>query len=128
MSVQGIGIDVVDVKRFRRLVEKRGHSFLRKIFTENEIEYAKSKKFFAAHMAGKFSAKESVKKALPEGARVGLNWADIEILNQPDGKPYVRLHGRAEKIMREFALTRVFVSVSHTDDIATSNAMVVKDG
>jgi holo-[acyl-carrier protein] synthase len=127
MSVEGIGTDVVDINRFRLVVEERGDGFLRRIFTDEEIKYAENKKFFHAHMAGKFAAKEAVKKALPDGARIGLNWTEIEILNHPDGKPYVRLYGRARQIMEDFNLTRVLVSVSHTDDVATSNAMAVKN-
>ena len=127
MSIEGIGTDIVDIKRFRQVVEKRGENFLRKIFTDKELEYAENKKFFHAHMAGKFAAKEAVKKALPDGARIGLNWTDIEILNHSDGKPYVQLHGQASAIMKDFNLTRVLVSVSHTDDIATANSMAVKD-
>jgi len=127
VRVFGLGTDIVDIKRFRKVVEKRGKDFLRKIFTEKELEHASSKKFFYEHMAGKFAAKEAVKKALPDGARIGLNWSDIEVLNHPDGKPYVELHGRAGQIMREFDLTRVLVSVSHTENIATSNALAVKD-
>lgn len=127
MSVLGIGTDIVDIKRFVRTVEKRGDSFLKRIFTEKELAYAENKKFFHEHMAGKFAAKEAVKKALPDGVRIGLNWSEIEILNSSDGKPYVELHGRAKEIMKEFNLTRVLVSVSHTDEIATSNAMAVKD-
>jgi holo-[acyl-carrier protein] synthase len=127
MNVEGIGIDIVDIKRFAFAAEKRGRNFLRKIFTEKELEYAETRKFSHAHMAGKFAAKEAVKKALPDGARIGLNWPEIEILNHPDGKPYVTLYGRALDIMNEFNLTRVIVSVSHTNDIATSNAMAVRD-
>ena len=128
MSVIGIGIDTVDIKRFREAVTRRGKNFLDRIFTERELEYAESKKSSYMHMAGKFAAKEAVKKALPEGARIGLNWPDIEILNSEDGKPYAILHGHARKIMDEFGLTSVLVSISHTDDLATSNAMAVKDG
>jgi holo-[acyl-carrier protein] synthase len=127
VSIEGIGTDIVDIKRFRQVVEKRGGNFLRKIFTDKELEYAENKKFFHAHMAGKFAAKEAVKKALPDGARIGLNWTDIEILNHSDGKPYVQLYGQASAIMKDFNLTRVLVSVSHTDDIATANSMAVKD-
>lgn len=127
MSVIGIGIDIVDIKRFRLVVEKRGAGFLTKIFTLKELEHAGNKRNFHAHMAGKFAAKEAVKKALPEGSRIGLNWPDIEVLNHTDGKPYINLYGQALEIMKDFNLTRVLVSVSHTDDIATSNAMVVDD-
>lgn len=126
MNILGIGIDTVDIGRFRKAVEQRGEVFLNKIFTENELSYVSKKRFSYMHMAGKFAAKEAVKKALPEGAGIGLNWPEIEVLNSEDGKPYTVLHGHAEKIMQKFGITRVFVSISHTDDIATSNAMVVK--
>ena len=79
-------------------------------------------------MAGKFAAKEAVKKALPDGAKIGLAWADIEILNYGDGKPYVRLHGEARNIQEEEGLSDIIVSISHTKDIALSNAMAVKYG
>ena len=128
MNIVGIGIDTVDINRFRKAVDQRGKNFLSKIFTDKELQYAGSKRASYMHMAGKFAAKEAVKKALPEGARIGLNWANIEILNSEDGKPYALLHGHARDIMEEFGLSQVLVSISHTDDLATSNAMVVKNG
>jgi len=128
MSVVGIGIDTVEIERFRKIAEEKGEKFLEKIFTSGEMKYAESKKARFIHMAGKFAAKEAVKKALPNGAEIGLNWPEIEILNTEDGKPYVRLHGQAGKLVEEFKLTKVLVSISHTRGIATSNAVVIKDG
>ncbi|MFC1570353.1 holo-ACP synthase [Candidatus Omnitrophota bacterium] len=128
MSVAGIGIDVVDITRFKNAVEQRGDGFLKKIFTQEELDYASVKPGYIMHMAGKFAAKEAVKKALPDGADIGLNWPDIEILNSDDGKPYVCLHGEAKNLMEKFKLSHVFVSISHTRDVATSNAMVVTNG
>ncbi|MDD4956133.1 MAG: holo-ACP synthase [Candidatus Omnitrophica bacterium] len=127
MDVLGIGIDAVKVDRFRKAVESYGEVFLRKIFTGNELSYADLKKDHSMHMAGKFAAKEAVKKALPDGARIGLSWADIEILNQDDGKPYVMLHGEADKIVKKHGIKKVLVSISHTRDLATANAVVVGD-
>lgn len=128
MNIVGIGIDVVEIERFRKAVEKRGENFLKKIFTKKELEYAVTKKAGYIHMSGKFAAKEAVKKALPDGAEIGLNWSDIEILNAEDGKPYVLLHGHAKVLMEKFGISQVFVSVSHTGGMAASNAMAVKDG
>ncbi len=128
MSVIGIGIDTVEIERFRKIAEQRGERFLEKIFTSGEMKYAESKKARFIHMAGKFAAKEAVKKALPNGAEIGLNWPEIEILNTEEGKPYVRLHGQAGKLAEEFKLTKVLVSISHTRGIAASNAVVIKDG
>jgi len=128
MNVVGIGIDTVDVKRFEKAVKERGENFIKRIFTRREISYADTKKDCFTHMAGKFAAKEAVKKALPEGARIGLSWPDIEILNSEDGKPYTCLHGQAEDIMKKFGLLKVMVSISHTNLVAVANAVVVKNG
>jgi holo-[acyl-carrier protein] synthase len=128
MKIAGIGIDSVEIKRFERIVEDKGEEFLKRIFTPDEIEYSWTKKARMVHMAGKFAAKEAVKKALPDGAKIGLNWKDIEILNSADGKPYARLHGEARRLMEEFSLTNVLVSISHTHEVAVSNAMAVTDG
>ncbi|MFH1552562.1 MAG: holo-ACP synthase [Candidatus Omnitrophota bacterium] len=128
MNIAGIGIDALEIERFTKAVDQYGESFLKKVFTQKELEYAGTKKAFSMHMAGKFAAKEAVKKALPDGARIGLNWSDIEILNGDDGKPYAVLHGLAKGLVEKFNLSQVFVSISHTKELATSNAMVVKNG
>ncbi len=128
MNIAGIGIDTVRIKRFKKAVDEYGKLFLNKIFTDKEQEYAGTKRSFFMHMAGKFAAKEAVKKALPDGSRVGLAWPDIEILNDESGKPYTVLHGNARELMKEFNLKEVFVSISHTEDLATSNAVAVNNG
>ncbi len=128
MNVKGIGIDAVDINRFKKAVEKHGKLFVRRIFTKNEQDYAGGKKGHYMHMAGKFAAKEAVKKSLPDGAEIGLNWTEIEILNSEDGKPYVVLHGHAKKLMKKFELDGILVSISHTKDLATASALVTKNG
>jgi holo-[acyl-carrier protein] synthase len=128
MSIIGTGIDVVEVDRFEKAVKEKEDKFLHRIFTPEELEYAGGKKTRFMHMAGKFAAKEAVKKAIPDGAKIGLSWSDIEILNNSDGKPYVRLHGEAERLAKGNGSVTVLVSISHTRNVAVSNAMVVKNG
>ncbi|MBU0570939.1 MAG: holo-ACP synthase [Candidatus Omnitrophica bacterium] len=128
MNMAGIGIDSVDIERFKKAAKDHGIKFFEKIFTVRELEYAGTKKDNLTHMAGKFAAKEAVKKAIPDGAEIGLRWTDIEILNSEDGKPYAVLHGQAEKLMKKYNLTDVHVSISHTHKVAVSNAVVMKDG
>jgi holo-[acyl-carrier protein] synthase len=127
MNVIGIGIDSVDVERFTKAAKTRGVQFLKKIFTARELEYAGTKKDNFTHMAGKFAAKEAVKKAIPDGAEIGLRWPDIEILNSSDGKPYAELHGAAKKLKEKFKIADVLVSISHTHKVAVSNAVVMKN-
>lgn len=128
MNAEGIGIDIVDIKRFEKAITQHGEHFLKRVFTDKELDYIGGKKAYYMHMAGKFAAKEAVKKAIPDGAEIGLNWADIEILNSEDGKPYAALHGHAKKLMEKFELSKIIISISHTKDLAVSNALVVKNG
>ena len=128
MNIIGTGIDAVEIERFEKAVKEKEEKILQRIFTPEELKYVGGKRARFMHMAGKFAAKEAVKKALPDGARIGLSWADIEILNSEDGKPYVRLHGEAERLAMEKGPFKVLVSISHTRNTAISNAMVVKNG
>ncbi|MGB2630867.1 MAG: holo-ACP synthase [Candidatus Omnitrophota bacterium] len=128
MNIIGTGIDAVEIERFEKAVKEKEGKILQRIFTLEELKYVGGKRARFMHMAGKFAAKEAVKKALPDGARIGLSWADIEILNGEDGKPYVRLHGEAERLAKEKGPFKVLVSISHTRNTAISNAMVVKNG
>jgi holo-[acyl-carrier protein] synthase len=127
MNIAGIGIDAVNVTRFKQGAEEHGEHFLAKIFTEKERDHASTKQIYYRHMAGKFAAKEAVKKALPSGAEIGLRWTDIEILNHDDGRPYAVLHGHASRLMKRYKLEQVFVSISHTKDLATANAVVMQN-
>ena len=127
MTIAGIGIDIIEVSRVEKAIVARGKVFQDKLFTSNEQKYVQSKKLQYMHMAGRFAAKEAIKKALPDGKEIGLNWHEIEILNSEDGKPYVVLHGRAKAIMKKFKLSQVFISISHTEALATANAMVVSN-
>ena len=128
MNIVGVGIDAVEIPRISEAIEKYGDEFLYKILTVKELEYAGTKTSMAMHIAGKFAAKEAVKKALPDGAEIGLAWSDIEILNSGDGKPYAVLHGQALELKEKFNVSQVFVSISHTKELATANALVVTDG
>lgn len=98
--IYGIGTDIVEIKRVRDAVEKWGDRFLKRIFTGNEISYCYKKKDPFPHLAVRFAAKEAVIKALStsehktQSTERGLKFANlknIEVLNQPTGKPSINL-------------------------------------
>ena len=70
----GIGIDIVDLDRFQRMLDRHGKRFLAKTFSEEEIAYCQSRKNPAQHFAARFAAKEAVFKALGTGWREGMSW------------------------------------------------------
>jgi len=123
--IKGIGVDVVEIRRMKEVVEKWGDGFLNKIFTEGELAYARSKKFPLNHFAGRFAAKEAVSKALATGWSGGFRWKDVEVSNDEAGKPSVILHGAARD---QLAGGRVLVSISHSETMVVATAVIEASG
>ncbi|MDD3374934.1 MAG: holo-ACP synthase [Candidatus Omnitrophica bacterium] len=113
--ILGHGTDIVEVERISRAIKRWGDDFLKHVFTDQEIAYAKKRRYPEQHLAARFAAKEAVLKALGENAHVG--WKDIEIINQHNGKPSCIFH------IKEFN-KKIFVSLSHTKNYAVANAII----
>lgn len=115
--ITGIGVDLIEIARVKRACEKE--SFLKRCFTEQELELIKADRNKAAD---NFAVKEAVAKMLGTGFR-NFFLPDIEVLRTPEGKPYVILHGGAEKLAKEQGVSAIHVSISNTKEYA--NAFVV---
>tara|TARA_A100001011_G_C14155633_1_gene775951 strand:- start:273 stop:632 length:360 start_codon:yes stop_codon:yes gene_type:complete len=115
-----IGTDITEVNRIQNLVIQYDHRFFKKIFSNQEINYCRSKDNPFIHFSGTYSAKESVKKALlSSGVLSFISFFNIEVVRKFDGAPYVKLHGNFKDIQS------ISISISHTREYATSIAMVV---
>ncbi|MBI4352293.1 MAG: holo-ACP synthase [Candidatus Omnitrophica bacterium] len=125
MSSQAIGVDIVEIGRLSKTVRKWGKGFLKKVYTDRELSYAMSKRFPYQHLAARFAAKEAVFKALGEVEKDFVGWRNVEILNDPSGKPMVLWHGKAEEVRRKRNLKGALVSLSHTENYAVATAMLV---
>jgi holo-[acyl-carrier protein] synthase len=122
----GIGIDIVEISRMKEAVDRWGDSLLSKIFTKREIRYSSARRLSSQHFAARFAAKEAVIKAFGEPLKHPMNWTDIEVLNDAEGKPVIVFHGRALKLKRKKSVKEVIVSLSHSKDYAVANAMLLK--
>ncbi len=112
------GIDLVEIERFSRIDPKIKERFCQRVFTAKEIAAADNRD---DRYAGRFAAKEAAAKAL--GCGIGdINWHDLEILNDPKGKPILHLYGEAEKLAREIGWVSWTVSITHTS--ATAAAVI----
>lgn len=109
--VKGVGIDIIEVKRIRDLMEKYGERFFTRILTDKEIAYCKSFSKPELHFAGRFASKEAYSKAIGTGVGKSFSWKDIEILNNERGKPYIN-HLKEN----EFSKLKFEISISHTED------------
>lgn len=123
----GSGIDIIEIVRIQRAIQRWGDEFLTRIFTAGEIAYSQAKKFSSQHLAVRFAAKEAIIKALSDGELGFVRWKDIEILNDNSGKPQVKLHGCYKQLQKERRIGDVIVSMSHAKDYALASAVLVSD-
>ena len=126
MMIAGTGIDIVEISRFKKAKKKWGKNFLGKIFTKNEIDYSRKRRFQDQHFAARFAAKEAVLKAFGDKLSSINNWQDIEILNDKSGRPYIRFHGSAKKLKSREKINDVVLSMAHCKGHAVANAILIR--
>jgi len=112
--ILGTGIDIIEIDRIQKAVERWGDGFLKHVFTQAEIEYAQKFKLPWPHYAGRFAAKEAIFKAM---GQEHLSWHDMTILNDPSGKPTCRFRNIDFK-------HHLLISISHSRDYAVASAIV----
>ncbi len=121
MSLIGTGIDIIEVGRIERLLERQGKKFLDRVYTKAEAKYCMAKGKPAIHLAARFAAKEAVAKALGTGFARGVRMCDIEVLTADKGAPRIKLHGGASKRLESLGAKSVLISLSHTKEYAVAH-------
>ncbi|MEM7479110.1 MAG: holo-ACP synthase [Planctomycetota bacterium] len=124
-AVIGIGTDIIECDRISQMLEKHGDTFLKRVYTPEEIEYCQGRKSANQHYAGRWAAKEAVLKALGTGWAHGIQWTDVEVINQQGGKPNIVLSGKAKEISLEQGIEEMMISISHCKEYATAYATAV---
>jgi holo-[acyl-carrier protein] synthase len=122
----GVGIDAVSVRRVARLISEHPGA-LEEVFTPTEVASAGEPRTMPRQLAARFAAKEAVLKALGTGLAARMRWQDVEILNEPLGRPIVQLSGEVEALASRRGVAVVEVSLSHMGDLALAQAFVVSD-
>jgi holo-[acyl-carrier protein] synthase len=115
-----VGVDLIEIERVRRALERHGERFKSRCFTEAERAYCDSKPNPPQHYAGRFAAKEAVGKAL--GSGVYFTWKEIEIRGRP--KPGVHLSGRTAAWAERVQAGRIELSMTHSLELAAAVAVV----
>ncbi|MDO9543294.1 MAG: holo-ACP synthase [Kiritimatiellia bacterium] len=110
----GMGIDIVDIRRFRQTIATRGEKFISRIFLPSEQKYCGAKSNPWIHYAGRFAAKEAVAKAFGTGIGKEIAWLDIEVLALDSNAPLVKLSRRAKRSAGRRRIKNILVSISHT--------------
>ncbi len=123
--IYGIGIDIVKVGRMKEIVDKWGDRFLQRVFTGSEVAYCYEKRNPFPSLAVRFAAKEALIKAI--GLRISA-FTDMEILNGPHGKPFLKTSGKLEGFFKGNSLRAPHVSLSHERDYGIACVVVEKEG
>lgn len=117
------GTDIIEIERIRNNIDNLGDKFLKRIYTDNEIEYCESKKIqkFQSY-AGRFAAKEAFLKAVSLflDNKYSISWKDIEIINDEQGRPKLRVNKFDFK-----EIESIDISISHCKLYAVANVTVL---
>lgn len=124
-NIFGIGTDIIECLRIAQMIERHGELFITRVYTPHEIEYCQSRKAATQHYAGRWAAKEAVLKAIGTGWRKGISWRDIEVHNQPGGKPTVLVRGGVRDAIEKLAIAEILLSISHCRSHATAYAIAI---
>ncbi len=123
MAVFGVGIDLVQVKRIRKALERFPDRFKNRIFTRAEAELCETLAGKYLSYAGRFAAKEAFAKALGTGLRGRIGWREIEICDNERSRPTVRVFGRARELLGD---RKVHLSITHLPEYAAA-VVVIED-
>lgn len=122
--IVGSGVDLAEVARIRKSIERYGERFLRRVYTPAEIAYVEGKKNRFERYAARFAAKEAGMKAIGTGWKNGVRWVDFEVINLGSGKPTLRLSGKAAELAGQLGVRSVALSLSHTEQLAIAEVIL----
>ena len=123
--ILGLGIDIVDNRRIGKLINKYGEKFKKRCFSDYEIQKSERKTSIVNSYSKKYAAKEALVKALGTGFSRGIFWKDIEIINNLDGKPCIKLYNKALEKVNDLSTSNYKIELSLSDEKNYSIANVI---
>ena len=115
------GIDIIEIDRIKQSIEETSGKFCERVYTQKEIEYCESKKMQKyQHYSARFAAKEAVLKAISQllQSKFDIEWKEIEILNDEEGRPFVNL------LKKDIPINEIDISISHCKTYAVASVVV----
>jgi holo-[acyl-carrier protein] synthase len=124
-DILGIGTNVTECLRIARLIERHGELFINRVYTPEEIRFCRNRTQPTQHFAARWAAKEAVLRALGTTWRRGIAWCDIEVRNEPGGRPVVCVRGGVKEVVEQLGVSDILVSISHCRAYATATAIAL---
>tara|TARA_A100001011_G_C13784432_1_gene624459 strand:+ start:75 stop:467 length:393 start_codon:yes stop_codon:yes gene_type:complete len=125
--IVGVGIDLINIHRIQKVLDRFGSRFENKVFSSEEINRSRRKYDKASSYAKRWAAKEACSKALGIGLRMGISWKEMNIINLESGKPLLKIEGKAQLILKKITPKgyKARIHVSLTDDYPWAKALVM---
>ena len=118
--VSGLGIDLVEVGRIEKIIEKWGDRFTRRVFSDDENSYCRNRFNSSEHYAVRFAAKEAFLKCVGLGIGRGISLNQIEVTLDNRGKPLLRVHAEANESLSGIQDENIHISLTHTKEYASA--------
>ena len=126
--IVGLGTDIIDNRRIENIIINFGLKFKKKCFLKNEIKKSEKKHNQINFFAKRYAAKEACAKALGTGLAKGVFWKDIEVFNDHNGKPFIKLHNKALSLLnKNFNFPcKIELSLSDEKNYSIANVIIFK--
>jgi holo-[acyl-carrier protein] synthase len=126
MEIVGLGTQVLDCARVRKLIDQHGEVFLKQVYTVREVAYCNGRKQTTEQFSAMWAAKEAVFRALGTTWKRGMNWADVEVLHDNGGPPRVVVVGPTAELLVARGVSQILLSIAFCREFATATAIAVR--
>ena len=126
MEIVGLGTQVMDCARVRKMIDQHGEAFLKQVYTDREVAYCNGKKQTTENFTALWSAKEAVFRALGTTWKRGMNWTDVEIIHDNGTPPHVVVVGPTAELYAARGASQIILSTALCREFATATAIAVR--
>ena len=126
MGIAGIGTQVLECARVRKLLQRHGEVFLHQVFTDREVRFCNRRTHATEHLTAFWAAKEAVFRALGTSWRRGMIWADVEVVKELGAGPMVVIRGKTVEVMAAKKVADIMLTTAQCRAFATATAIAVR--
>lgn len=126
MEIVGLGSQVMDCARVRKLIDHHGEAFLRQVYTDREVQFCNGRKQTTEQFTALWAAKEAVFRALGTTWKRGTSWTDVEVVCENGGAPQVVVSGPTRELMVARGVTQVLLTTAFCREFATATGIAVR--
>lgn len=128
MDILGIGTQVLECARVRKLIDRHGEAFLGRVYTARELRLCNGRARTTEHFAAVWAAKEAVFRSLGTTWKRGIDWTDIEVVCESGGGPQVVVTGATAELMAGRGVGGFLLTMAHCRAFATATSVAVRSG